>query len=131
MDNAGKDTAAVLDLEPDAADLFDLWREDVDADAEDKGSLYRGMVGKLPGVVLRLALVIELLGWADGTAAEPRTVSVASVRHAIAYAEDYQKPMALRVFGDAALPLVERNAATLGRYIIKHGLTLVNLTCPR
>jgi putative DNA primase/helicase len=34
--------------------------------------------------------------------------------------------MALRVFGDAALPPVERNAATLARYIKRHKLDTFN-----
>lgn len=31
-----------------------------------------------------------------------------------------------RLFGDAALPPVERNAATLARYIVKEGLQRIN-----
>jgi hypothetical protein len=40
--------------------------------------------------------------------------------------DEYAKPSALRVYGDAALPLVERHAATLARYIVKHGLRKFN-----
>jgi putative DNA primase/helicase len=42
------------------------------------------------------------------------------------FVEQYAKPSALRVFGDAALPLVERHAATLARYIQRHKLTRIN-----
>lgn len=40
--------------------------------------------------------------------------------------DDYAKPMAERVYGDAALPPVERNAALLARYIFKQGLRQIN-----
>ena len=42
------------------------------------------------------------------------------------FVDEYAKPTALRVFGDAALPPVERNAATLARLILKSKLTRVN-----
>jgi hypothetical protein len=41
--------------------------------------------------------------------------------------DDYAKAHALRVYGDAALPQAERNAAILARYIVKKRLRTINL----
>ena len=61
---------------------------------------------------------------ADGP--EPRSISPRIVAAAIEFVEEYAKPSALKVFGDAALPLVERNAATLARYLLKHKVSRFN-----
>lgn len=42
------------------------------------------------------------------------------------FVETYAKPAALRVFGDAALPPVERNAAMLARHIQEVGTCRIN-----
>lgn len=58
---------------------------------------------------------------------EPREVSKRSVAAAITWVEDYAKPMAARVYGDAAVPEVDRNAALLARYVRRTGLDRLNL----
>jgi len=115
-----------LPLTDQAASLFENWGKEQQTDADDAGPLYKGTVGKMPGIALRLALVIEYLRWADGGGAEPQTVSHWSLAAALELADEYIKPMALRVYGDAALPPVERNAATLARYIVKNRPPQVN-----
>lgn len=115
-----------LPLTDQAAHLFENWGKQQQADADDAGPLYKGTVGKMPGIVLRLALVIEYLRWADGGGSEPVTVSHLSLAAALELADDYIKPMALRVYGDAALPPVERNAATLARHIVKNKVARLN-----
>lgn len=121
------DLAAItLPLTDQASNLFEKWGKQQEGDADDAGPLYKGTVGKMNGMVLRIALVIEYLRWADQGGPEPITVSEISLASAVELAEDYIKPMALRVYGDAALPPVERNAATLARYILKHGTQRLN-----
>jgi hypothetical protein len=115
-----------LMLTDDAGDIFEAWILENDAAIKEASGLYLGFLGKLRGVALRLALVSELLVWAAGDGAEPRTVSVRSITAALAFLDDYAKPTALRVFGDAALPPVERNAAALARYIRRHRPRSIN-----
>ena len=122
----GERAPITLRLTDQAAALFENWGEVQQADADDAGPLYKGTVGKMPGTALRLALVIEYLRWADAGGPEPTGVSHLSLAAALELADDYIKPMALRVYGDAALPAVERNAATLARYIVKHKARQVN-----
>ncbi|MBV9842401.1 MAG: DUF3987 domain-containing protein [Sphingomonadaceae bacterium] len=117
----------VLLLAPIASDIFEAWVAENVALIEDAASLFKGFCGKLHGAALRLALVAELLGWAaGGVEDDPTEISAASITAAINFIEGYAEPTALRVFGDAALPPAERNAAMLARHIQKNRLRQIN-----
>ena len=67
MDTEGRDSrrhAAVCQRA--AADVFEQWQADNSAVDDDAGSLFKSFVGKMDGVVLRLALVAEMSAWAFG-----------------------------------------------------------------
>ena len=113
----GDKVARILTLSPAAADIFDEWAKGNETGIDDAGSLFKNFCGKLKGVVLRLSLVVELLKWADNGGAEPREVSAQTVGLAADFVDLYCKPMALRVYGDAAMSQSERNAAVVARYI--------------
>lgn len=122
----GRDVPVTLSLDDNAADIFEQF-ERANRDAGDEaGGLYKSFCGKLPGMVLRLSLVSELARWAYEGGAEPKSISATTVASVAEFVDEYAKPAALRVFGDAALPVVERNAATLGRLILKNKLMKVN-----
>lgn len=125
-DGEGRDIAITLPLSASAADIFEQWEKDNAAVDDDASSLLKSFIGKMDGTVLRLALVAELSAWAFRGGTEPTEVSATSLIGAAAWVDDYAKPMAERVYGDAALPEVERNAATLARYIRKAGLRQIN-----
>ncbi len=125
-DNEARDIAVTLRLSDAAARVFELWQSDNSAVDDDAGSLFKSFVGKMDGVVLRLALVAELSSWAIRGGDEPREISIDALTAAAAWVDDYAKPMAERVYGDAALPAVERHAALLARYIRKAKLTSIN-----
>jgi hypothetical protein len=116
----------IIPLEPRAADIFEQWIDENDADVRQGAGLYASWAGKARGLALRLALVLEFLGWADGAGREPDTVSVRSIVNALRLIDDFLKPHARRVFGDAALPPVEKDAAALARFIVKERLERVN-----
>ena len=126
-DGEGGISPEVLLLDPGAARVFEVWVGENGAAVQEAASLYKGFCGKLRGTALRLALVCELLAWAAGNdTAEPTTVSAVSMNAALEFIEDYAKPSALRVFGDAAVPVCDRNAATLARQIIKRKAVKIN-----
>ncbi len=122
----GKDVLVTLPLDPAAKAMLVEWIRANEAGMEDHSALYQGLVGKMRGGVLRLALVAEMLGWAWRGGTEPKCVSKQTLVHALDFVDEYVKPMALRVFGDAALPPVDRNAAVLARYIRKAKLSRIN-----
>lgn len=121
QDEAGDNAPVVLTLTPQAADKFDLWAAENDRDIDDTGSLYKNFCGKMKGVVLRLSLIMELVHWADEGGDEPHEVSAQTVLMAADFVEEYAKPMALRVYGDAALPQCERDAAVIARHLLRSG----------
>lgn len=109
----------IVRLDADAADIFEAWIQDEQTANVGAASLYKGFLGKLRGTVLRIALVVEYLAWAASAeeVSEPRCVSATTLAAVLDFAEAYAKPAALRVFGDAALPVSERNAALLAKHI--------------
>jgi hypothetical protein len=122
----GEEVTITLPLDDNAADVFEQF-ERANRDAGDEsGGLFKSFCGKLPGMVLRLSLVSQLARWAYEGGPEPTSISAKTIASVAEFVDEYAKPTALRVFGDAALPPVERNAATLARLILKNKLSRVN-----
>jgi hypothetical protein len=81
--------------------------------------LLRSTYGKVRGLVLRIALVLEHLWWCarDGFDAAPAAISDAATEAAAHLVLDYVLPMAARTYGDAASTQAERNISTLARWV--------------
>lgn len=123
----GNRAPIVLPLDDEAAGVFEQW-EDSNHETDAEGSsLFASFAGKMSGAVLRLALVSELTQWAFNGGGEPAQVSMRSLSAAIEWVEAYAKPMAQRVYGDAAVSQTDRNASLVARYIVKHGFRTVNV----
>jgi hypothetical protein len=78
-------------------------------------------LGKLPGLAVRLALVLELLEWSEtpiGTP-EPAEIGERGVIAAITCLSGFAIQMARRTFGSAGLPEAERDARRLARWLIQ------------
>ncbi|MEO6151671.1 MAG: DUF3987 domain-containing protein [Croceibacterium sp.] len=125
-DGDGRQTAITLALSDSAADIFERWEQDNAGVDDDASALFKSFVGKMNGAVLRLALVAELSRWAWVGGTEPTSVSAEALIAAAAWVDDYAKPMAERVYGDAALPVAERDASVLAKYIRKAKLKTIN-----
>lgn len=126
-DEEGRAVAIVLMLNDAAGAIFEEWIRDNDAVIGEAAGLYKGFLGKLRGMVLRLSLVVELIDWAASDRREPAGIRAETLTAVLGFIEDYAKPSAVRVFGDAALPLSERNAAALARHILKTKAQRINL----
>lgn len=113
-------------LDPRAADVFDDCQRFYREREQDAGGLLKSFIGKLSGLTLRLALAAEFAQWAWQGGPEPRSISAATLETVGDFIAEYALPMAERVYGDAALPPVERNAASLARLIKRHRLRSVN-----
>jgi hypothetical protein len=109
-----------------AADLFTRWWIKHQA-AEMVGPL-AGPLGKAPGHVARLSLVLEHLWWCgrQGISMPPSAIGDEAVTAALALAVDYFHPMNERVYGDAGLPESDRLAATLAKWIFIERPTVIN-----
>jgi putative DNA primase/helicase len=81
----------------------------------------RSAIGKARGLALRLSLVLEHLYWCakDGCAAPPDVITEETLLAAAKFVAEYAMPMAERTYGDAACTALDRNTATLARWIKK------------
>lgn len=111
----------ILPLTEIAAAALQEWREKVAEMENEAAGLMLSWLGKLPGMAVRLALILELLAWSEtgGGTPEPQTVGEYSVIAAITFLHDFALPMTRRTFGAAALPEPERDAWLLARWLIK------------
>lgn len=126
VDEDGRDVAVTLSLDPDAADVFAGIQQFHRKEGDEAFGLLKSFIGKLDGIALRLSLTVELARWAYEGGEEPRSIRRETVEAVGDFLEGYAIPMAARVYGDAALPPVERNAAMLARHITRHKLDRFN-----
>ncbi len=127
----------MLRLEEEAIEIFVTWRKS----HRNATRHVRGIVGsamdKMPGQLLRLALVLEHLWWAapgrDNTGRLswkmtrfPEIIGPKAIVAAARLIDTYFKPMAERVYGDAALPQQDRSAATVAQWIVREKIRRVN-----
>ncbi len=114
-----------MPLTPDAQRLMEEFGKEMEARLDQAGGLLRSAFGKARGSALRLSLVLEWL-WCcakAGMSLPPDSISKEAFAAAATLVGEYFMPMAERVFGDAGATDVERNAATLARWISRNGRT--------
>jgi hypothetical protein len=92
----------VAELESEASGLFLSW------------------IGKLPGMAVRLATVLEHLYWVGDRegGVPPQEITERAAVAAIAFLDAYALPMARRAFGDAGQPQADRDAVAIARWIM-------------
>jgi hypothetical protein len=108
---------AVLRFDPEAAAAIQDYRRQVAAAETEASGLYLSWLGKLPGMAVRISIVLEHLYWCgdnEHSATPPELISLKATVAAIAFLDRYAAPMARRCFGDAALPQVDRDAILSG-----------------
>lgn len=77
--------------------------------------------GKANGLVVRLALVLQLMWWASDVfdeEDEPKKVSLKAIKAAIRLRDEYIKPMQVRVFDSIGVTDVDQSAGHLARWIL-------------
>jgi hypothetical protein len=110
-----------MPLAADAQRLMEEFGAEMEARLDQAGGLLRSAFGKARGAALRLSLVLEWL-WCCAKAdmsLPPDSISKQAFAAAATLVGEYFMPMAERVFGDAGATDVERDAATLTRWILK------------
>lgn len=118
----------ILQLSRAAADMFEkLWVSN-HAATNDAGGKIAGHFGKYGGFLVRIALVLELLWWSRSDEPEPEEISRDAVAAAANILNGYFRPMAERAYGDAAVPEVDRLAATLARWIMRNQPDSINIS---
>lgn len=93
--------------------LLNDFRKQVRAWKAGAEGLLLSFIGKLPGIAVRLSLVLGMLAWASGEDEEPHEITPAHLGRAAHLAESYLLPMARRAYADAAHSKGERAARRL------------------
>lgn len=106
----GHHTPSILPFGEGAKLLMDDFRKQVRAYEADANGLVLSFVGKLPGLAVRLALVLGMLDWASDEEDEPCEITASHFRRAVHLLDAYALPMARRSFADANCPERERSA---------------------
>jgi hypothetical protein len=125
-DEDGNLSPITVRLSDDAANLLHEFRLSNHPEGQAAGGLYAGHIGKLPGLVARLALAIAYFRWSVEGGPEPESIGTESVGYAAHLVDDYFNPMSRRAFGDAALPEADRHAAIIARRIVRERLIEIN-----
>ena len=128
-DDEGRVESIVIPLTEDAAEYFDKWRMQSEKRELDTTGMLTSFVGKTPGMVLRIALVLLYMDWIEADrSAEPSEVPKSVIERAITLVDTYFIPMAHRTLFDVAMPPEERNARFVAKYIMKRKPEVINLS---
>jgi len=124
----GETNPTVLPLTPEAADLFEPWWKAFTDRAQALTGKLASHYGKMPGVLLRTALVLEHLWWSkvSSSASAPEAITSEAVLAAMKLVDSYLVPMGERVYGDAEIPQQARLAATFARYLVRERPPIIN-----
>jgi hypothetical protein len=111
----------IVPFTKEASRAFADWEDDRADREEHVPSKLENTFGKARGHVARVALVLEMLKWAedpfDDRVNGPAEVSLASVLKAIEFRENYLKPMQMRVFGHVGASEERRMAKAIAEWI--------------
>jgi len=128
VDNKNKHIPIKVPFSKKAQNIFVKWRKIL----PEREALYDGMlkshIGKLPGMVVRVALVLSYLDWAaSNSKAESTEILDKFVKKAIKVIDEYFFPMAQRVLGEASLPQEQRDARVIAKWILRNKPEIINV----
>jgi len=110
----------------DARCLLDEFRQSARGWEAGAEGLLLSFAGKLPGLAIRLSLILAYLDWAGGEADQPGEISKAHFGRAAHFVEAYVLPMARRAYADGSTPKEERAARKLVALIREQGWQAFN-----
>ncbi|TMV93601.1 DUF3987 domain-containing protein [Thioclava sp. BHET1] len=103
----------ILPFSEPARNSMDEFRVSVRAWEHGADGLLLSFIGKLPGLAVRLSLILSYLDWAMSDASEPHEVTHDAFERAAHFIEFYALPMARRAYADASASKAERGARRL------------------
>jgi hypothetical protein len=119
-DERGRGVPIAVPLSAGAIKTLERFGREMREEAAGASGPLAGVYGKAAGSVLRLATILTYLKWAaNPEPAEPREIGEEAIADACALMKTYFLEQAQRVFGEAAIPLVERDARRLASAILE------------
>jgi hypothetical protein len=119
--DAGEALPVFIPFTAGARSLMDDFRNAARGWEDGADGLMLSFVGKLPGMAVRLALVLGLLDWAADGGEPLHEITVQHFGRAAHLVEAYLLPMARRAYADASTPKPERAARRLVGIIREQG----------
>ncbi|AXI45113.1 hypothetical protein C1J03_03115 [Sulfitobacter sp. SK012] len=127
-DENGNRRPFFIDFSPDAADALHEFRGRCRVWEADSTGLYKSHIGKMPGLVVRIANVLAHLDWAADAGNDFVThITVNHVGRACHFVGEYLRKHAYRAYGAAKMPSEVQAAKTIGSIIRTDDLTLFKL----
>lgn len=121
VDEAGEKRPWFVHFSEDARCLLDEFRQTARSWETGAEGLLLSFAGKLPGLAIRLSLILAYLDWAGGEAETPREISEAHFGRAAHFVENYVFPMAKRAYADGSTPKPEKAARRLVSILQEQG----------
>ena len=115
---SGKSSPIFVPFDAAAAEAMRDFYAWVRASEGEHAGLLKSYLGKTPGMVARIALLLDLLEWAVGTAPTPPSlIGLESFERARRFVTDYLFAMARRAYAEASTSTEERAARTLAQIL--------------
>ncbi|WP_425051529.1 DUF3987 domain-containing protein [Psychromarinibacter sp. S121] len=126
VDESGHKRPYFIHLTEEGRAMLQAFRLQCQEWETEANGLLRGHIGKMPGLVVRVASVLAHLDWAFA-ANRPRVSNIeqehiARARH---YVGEHLRGHAYRAYGAAALPTEQKNARKLAEVIVREKLKIV------
>lgn len=119
-DDSGNFRPLYLPFTDAAADALQEFRAQCRAWEAEASGMFKGHLGKLPGLAVRVSCVLAHLDWAsEATALHPDRIEAAHVGRACHLVGEHLRQHAFRAYGAAALPQEIRSARNLARIVLK------------
>ena len=105
----------------ESRNMLDNFRREVRDLETGTDGLLLSFTGKLPGLTVRLSLVLAMLDWVAGNSEEPHEITADQYGRAVRFVRDYALPMARRSYAGVSLSKPERAARRLVGLIREQG----------
>ncbi|MEP3632378.1 MAG: YfjI family protein [Shimia thalassica] len=119
VDENGENQQRIVHFTENAREELQVFRETCAIWEKDAGSMMKSHIGKLPGLVVRVSLILVLLDWAQGVAEDPDDLQIHKdhVCRAILYVGHHIQQHTQRAYGSDSFTEEEKNAERIARYI--------------
>lgn len=117
----GELTPVVVSFTGDAQTMLNDFRIAVREEEREIKGLRLSFLGKLPGLAVRLSLILAALDWADGQTRDLTAIDARHLDRALRLVWDYILPMARRACADASLSVDDRKALRLVEHLRREG----------
>lgn len=119
-DEYGKPCPIYIKLDEPAKKAFQEFREQCRIWENEAEGLMKSHIGKLPGLAVRVSLILMLLDWAIGEDEEPNSsINERHMGRACHYIGEHLRKHAHRAYGAVSVPAEIRGARQVAKIILK------------